>query len=181
MGSGLLVLGMAIDEDGFQTQIFAEFDVGQGVADHEAGVRLDFRELGLGLFEEAGQGLAAVALMLVVRAEVEAVDVGLAGGEQALQPGVDLVNVGGGIQAKTDAALVGDDEHAEPRLVEAGDGIWDAGEQFEVMPGSDILSLGHLAVDDPVAVEEDGFDGGGRGRMLRSVGSERHPAMIAIS
>src|ERR1035438_5558766 len=105
---GLSQFRVAIEEDSEHAQTAAEFDVGVGVADHDAGGCFDGGEVGEGLVEEAGQRLAAVALLLVVRAKVEAVDVSAVGLQQALQCGVDGDNIGGGVTAQGDAALVRD-------------------------------------------------------------------------
>jgi len=115
--------------------------------------------LSLGLFEEAGERLAAVAFALVMRTEVEAVDSCAGLGEDGLQLGMDRVHISSGVEAEGDAALVGDDEDAQAGLVEPRDGLGDAGEQIEMLPAGDVLALGHFAVEDAIAVEEDGADG----------------------
>ena len=59
-----------------------------------------------------------------------------------------------------------------------------------MLPTADVLALGHLAVDDSVAVEEDGLQGGAKaGGLIYVLGPvllgafwlDVHPAMIAIS
>jgi hypothetical protein len=109
----------------------------------------------LGLFEEAGEGFAAVALTFVVRAEVEAVDFGSGFCQNGLKLSVDFVDILGGVKAEGDAALVGDDENAQAGPIEPRNGLGDAGKQFEVLPVGDVLAFGHLAVEDAVAVEKD--------------------------
>ncbi len=76
-GSGLAVLGVAFDEDCLHAEVAAELNVGERVAEDDAGLGGDVGEVGQGLVEEAGEGLAAVALGFIVGAEVEGVDVGL--------------------------------------------------------------------------------------------------------
>lgn len=99
----------------------AELDVRERVADHEAGGGLDVGEVGERLLVEAGTGLAAVAFVLIVRTEVKGVDVRAGCREGALQFSVDGVDVGGSVEAECDAALVGDDDDAQPGAVEARD------------------------------------------------------------
>lgn len=109
--------------------------------------------------EEAGEGLAAVALVSVVRAEVEGVDVRAVRLQPALQCGVDIAHVFGGIEAEGDAALVGDDDDAQARAVEASDGLRDAGQWLKLAPGGNVAAFRHLAIEDAVAVQEDGAQG----------------------
>ena len=52
--------------------------------------------------------------------EVEGVDVGPVLFEGGLECGVDAADILGGVKAESDAALVGDDDDALARLVEAG-------------------------------------------------------------
>ena len=65
---------IAFDEDGAQPKIAAKFNIGEAVADHDAAGGFDLWKLSLCLFEEPGKRLAAVALALRVRAEIEPVD-----------------------------------------------------------------------------------------------------------
>lgn len=116
----------------------------------------------MGLFEEAGERFAAVALTFVVGAEIEAVDMGAVGVmrsgfcQEGLKLVVDVVDIRGSVEALGYAALVGDYEDAQACLVELRDGLGDAGKQFEVLPAGDVLALGHLAVEDAVAVKKNG-------------------------
>ena len=66
---------VSFDEDGFHPEIAAEFNVAQAVANNEAAFFADVGEVSFCLFEKARQRFAAVALTLVMRAEIEAVDV----------------------------------------------------------------------------------------------------------
>ena len=75
---------IALNEEGTEPEAVAEFNIGQGVADDQAGVSGDFREIGLGLMKEAGKWLAAVAFLFIVRADVEAIDVCAVGRENIL-------------------------------------------------------------------------------------------------
>lgn len=74
-GTGFLVLGVAFEEESQHAKAATELDVGERVSDHDAGSGIDLGEVCAGLLEEAGKRLAAVALLLVVRAEVEGVNV----------------------------------------------------------------------------------------------------------
>jgi hypothetical protein len=84
----------------------AELDVGERVADHDTGYCGDLREVGAGLIEEAGERLAAVALLRVVRAEVEGVDVRALRLQPALQYGVDLAHIICCVESQRNATLV---------------------------------------------------------------------------
>lgn len=77
----------------------------------------------MGLFEEAGKGLATVAFTLVVRTEVEAVNMCAVRGELLLKLAMDVLDVGSGIEAEGDAALIGDYEHAEFGVIQRRDGF----------------------------------------------------------
>ena len=192
-GSWFLMFAMrcvALDEDSLHAQVAAEFYVAEGVADDQAGGWFDLRKLGLRLFEEAGERFAAVALMLIVRAEVETVDFGSGFGQQGLKLVVDFVDGRGGVEAEGYAALVGDDEDTQAGLIEPRDGLGDAGEQFEVLPVGDVLALGHLAVENAVAVEKDGAEDGAKvfagcavwdAVLIGAFWLGLHPAIIAIS
>jgi hypothetical protein len=131
-GSGLAVLGVSFDEDGEHAEAAAELDVGPRVADDGAGLGCDVRIVGECLVEEAGQRLTAVALSLVVRAEIEGIDVGLLCGQVVLEGGVNIEHVGGGVETERDAALVRDDEYAHASAVELCDGFGDAGQRMEL-------------------------------------------------
>jgi len=121
-------------------------------------------ELALGLEEESGGWFAAVAGGFVVGADVEGVDGGAVGGEELGEVGVEAADGGEGVFAQGDAALVGDDQHAEPSEVEAGDGLGNAGQEGEAVEAGDIFALGELAIDDSVAVEKYGAEGGAGGQ-----------------
>jgi len=151
--------GVAFEEDGGHAQAMAELDVGERVADHEASVGGDLGEVGAGLMEEAGERLAAVALLRVVRAEVEGVDMRAVRLQLALEGGVNLAHVAGGVEAEGDASLVGDDDDAQTRAVEASDGLRYAGQWLKLAPGSNVAAFRQLAVEDSVAVQEDGAQG----------------------
>ena len=88
--------------------------------------------------------------------------------------GLDIVN---GVEAERDAALVGDHDYTQSRLIEAGNCVRNAGEDAKGGWGRDILAFGHLFVQDSVAVEED------RGQVARNrpgCGGS-HGVMIAMS
>ena len=180
---------VAFEKDGSHAEVTAEFDVGEGIAYDEAGGRFDRRELGFCLFEEAGQRFAAVALAPVMRAEVKAVDVSAGDRQLSLELAVYGVHVRRGVEAEGDAALIGDDEDPESGLIETGDGLRHAGQEFELLPAGDVLAFGHFVVDDAVAIEKDGTESvarlGGFGVVFgcglgRNFWLDRHPAMIAI-
>lgn len=181
---------VAFEEDGLHDEVLAEFYVGEGVSDDEASGWSDARELGLCLFEEAGQGFTAVAFALVVRAEVEAVDVSTEVRESLLKLVVDCFDIRDGVEVEGDAALVGYDEYTQSCLVECCDGLRHSWQYVKVLPAAYVLAFGHLAVDDPVTVQEDGLQGRAKaGGLVRVLGTVLlrafwlfvHPAMIAIS
>ena len=62
------------------------------------------------------------------------VDVRAVAAESALEGGVDRLDIGGGVEAKRDAALVGDHDDAQAGVIEAGNGFGDAGEDVKVRP-----------------------------------------------
>jgi hypothetical protein len=143
-----------LNEDGFHAQAVAEFDVGERIADHDAGFGGKIGKLGRGLLEKAGKRLAAVALLFVVRAEVEGVYVGAAGFQEVLQGCVHVLHIGGRVEPQRNAALVGDNHDAQARPVEAGDGFRHAGQQVKLVPAGHVAAFRHLFVQHSVAVEE---------------------------
>lgn len=149
------VLGVAFNKDGGDIEAVPEVDVGKGVADHETGGGGDIGKSGQSLVEHSGKGLAAVAGVLVVGAEVEGIDGCAQGGELGLEMGVDIADSGRGVFAEGDASLIGDDDNAEAGGFEAGDCREDAGEELETIEGGAVLAFGQLAVDDAVTVEKD--------------------------
>ena len=189
---------IAFDEDCPEAEIAAKLYVGEGVADDQAGGWFNFGELGLRLFEEARQRLAAVALVLVMGAKIKAVDVCFRFCQKGLKLGMDVLDIGSGVEAEGDAALVGDNENTQACLIEPRDGFGHAGEQLEVLPAGDVLAFGQLAVKDAVAVEKGSaqdraqsvaklfagcavLDAVGCCVLIRAFWLGLHPAMIAIS
>lgn len=120
---------------------------------------MDLGEAFMGLFEETGEGLAAGALAFVVGAVEEGVDVGAKVLELLIEAGVDGIDVGAGIEPERDTALVGDDNDPETGLIELGNGLCDAREELKFIPAPDVVTFGHFAIDDAIAIEEDRFKG----------------------
>ncbi len=173
-GSGLLERRIAIDEDGEHAEAAAELDVGPRVANDGTGFGGDVGEFCLGLVEQAGKRLAAVAVGLVVGAKVERVDVGVVRVEFVLEYGVDVEDICRGVEVERDAALVGDDEDAHASAIQLRDGLMNAGQRLELVGRSDEAAFGHLLVDHAVAIEEDGVQSALRIAAFRG----GHPAMI---
>ncbi len=96
------------DEDRFHSQHGAEFDVGKGITDHRARCGSGFGKARDGLVEEAGQGLAALALSLIVRTDKESINVGASTVEMLLEGSMNGINIGKGVKAEGNAALVRD-------------------------------------------------------------------------
>ena len=171
------MFAIAFDEDGSHAQVVAEFNVGEGIADDDAGFRGDFGEVGFGLFEEAWAGFAAVALALVVRTEIKAVNVCAGFSESQLQLDVDGFHIRGRVKSEGDAALVGDYEDAQALSIQCGNRFRDAGKQVEMLPAGDVLAFGHFAVDHPIAVEKDSL----KVRYDWVIRRIAHPVMITSS
>lgn len=170
-----MALRIDLDEEGGDAEAAAKFHVHKGVSDHDTGGGGDAGELSSGLLEEARQRLAAVALAAVVGADEKGVDMRAVAVEQGLEGGVNRLDVGGGVEPESDAALVGDDHHAQSRAVEQGDGLGYAGQDVKAVPGGYITALRHLLVENSVAVEEDGGEVGG----YALAGGVGHGVMIA--
>ncbi len=165
---------IAFDEDGQHAEPTSELDVRPRVAEDGAGFGGDIRKFCASLIEEAGKRLAAVALGFVVWAEVEGVDVGVMSAEVLLEGCVDVEHVRRGVEAECDSALIGDDDDAESGAIELRDRVRHAGQRLEFAGGSDVTAFGHLAIEDAIAVEEDGVQGAGQNAVFE-VG---HAAMI---
>jgi hypothetical protein len=153
--AGLPGRGIAVNEDRRHGEAVCSLDVGEGIADEEAVPRRDFGKIAEGLKKEAGLGLAAVALIFVVRAEVESIDAGAVVEEMLLERGVKGIDIAGGVVAEGDAALVADHDGEESGAVEGSNGGGSAREPMEVFQAADVMAFGRLAVEDAVAVDED--------------------------
>lgn len=163
---------VAIDEDRGDAERAGRLDVRDRVADEQAVARVRVREVAKSLLEETSFRLAAVALVLVVWTDVESVDARAVHGEVLLQAGVESVDIGSGIEAKSDATLIGDDENAASGAVESSDSGYDAGEQVEFLPVADVGAFGRLAIEHAVAVEENAANIGERILHWRAGGAE---------
>jgi len=181
---------ITFNEDGFEPQILAKFDIRKGIADDQAGSRIYLSELSLRLLEEARQRLAAVTLPLVMRTEIEIVDMRAVLQQFHLQLVMDGDDIRSGIKSQRNAALVGHNQDSQSGLIELANSVRHAGEQFKVLPAGDVLTLRHFAVDDAVAVKKDsleiraeidGLMGVGFSMQHGAFWRDLHPAMIAIS
>ncbi len=122
-----LGIRVALEEDRRHTQVSREFNIGRRVADHDASDSFDLRKLSLCLVEKTGQGLAAIALPLVMRAEIEAVDLRAIRSQHVIELLVNRVYIGGGVEAQSDAALIGKHENAKASLVQLRDRFGNSG------------------------------------------------------
>jgi len=122
------MLLMACNENGFHSQISTKLNVGEGITDDQAGIRRDPWKIYLGLFKEAGEWFTAVALLFVVRAKVEGVDVRPVFCEHLIQLRMDRSDVFRAVKAQRNAALVGDYDYAQAGLVQFGYRFRDAWE-----------------------------------------------------
>ena len=114
------------------------------------------RKLSLGLFKKAGQRLPAVALALIVRAEVEAIHMSAVALKFLLKRGVDSVHVGRRIQAQGNSALVGNHHHSQSGAVETGDSLGHARQEIKLPPRRNEAPFRHLFIQDSVAIKENG-------------------------
>lgn len=153
--SGFPRLRVALNEDGSHAQASRRLNVGQGIADDQAVFRRRFRKITERLAEQARLRLAAVALVDVVWAVIETIDVRAVCGKVLLQPLVESLHVGCRVVPERDAALIGDDEDAPPGAVQRRDRCFDAGEEMEIAPATHVFTLGWLPVQDAIAIEED--------------------------
>lgn len=193
LSAGFLVPAVgfvAFDEDAVHAEIAAEFDIGEGIADHKAARCRDLWKLFLRLFEETGKRFAAVALPFVVGAKVEAVHVCSGDRQDSLHLRVDVFYVRSRIATESDTTLIGDDKNAETGSIEPCNCFWNAGQQFKMAPAGDVLAFGHFPVDYAVAVKKDSTESEAEiGGLCAVLGTglstvfwlDLHPAMIAIS
>ncbi len=94
--------------------------------------------------------------------------------ELLLERSVNVEDICGGVKAECDSALIRDDDDAQARAIEFRDRVRHAGQSLEFTDGSNEAAFGHLAIENAVAVEEDGVQGA-RQNAVFEVG---HPAMI---
>lgn len=169
------MFGVALDEDGFHSQVAAELDVGEAVADHDACFCFDVGEIGLRLLEHAGAWLAAGALLFIVNAKVIPIYVSTVSGEFALQLRMDLLHIVCRVQTQGNPTLVGHNKNFKPGLIKSGDGLSNTRQQVEMLPTSNVLPFRHFAIDDSVTIEEYSFEF--EGSFWRSA----HAAMITTA
>lgn len=165
-----LRFGIAFEKDRRHAEIARKLNVRCRVADHYAGVNADLGKLRFRLFEQAWQRFAAIAASLVMRAEVEAINLCTVCCQYAIQLRVNRIDIGGCIETKRDATLVRKHENAQTGSVQAGDCLWNAGKQSEFFPTRDISAFGHLAVDDSITIQKYGAE---RGTKVRCNGLSR--------
>ena len=81
------------------------------------------------------------------------------GRELFLQLGMDAIHVFSAIEAERDTALIRDYEDAQAGPVEFPDRFCSTGQQMVMLPGAHVFAFRQLAVQDSVAVKEDGMEG----------------------
>ena len=91
----LLSLAIAFNKDRPHTKPLSELDVRQRIPDHYAGLGLNVGKVAPRLLEHAGKRLAAVALLLVVRTEVEGVNARFRRLERILEHSVNRLDIAG--------------------------------------------------------------------------------------
>ena len=124
----------------------------EGESPNRTTARDESGEIAEGLQQEAGGGLAAIALAAAVGAEVDGGEEQSGGGEKALHFRVDQRELLQAQLIQGDGALIGDHDQAEAvggQEREAGEG---AGKELEFSRRGDVLAFRLLAVEDAVAV-----------------------------
>jgi len=176
------MLRVALDEDRSQSKIFAKLDIGERIADDQTRRRFDLREIGLSLLKHPRERLAAGALPLIMRTEVEPIHMRAEFVQNLLKLHMDRIHIRSRIQPEGHAALVGYDDHPQSRLVQFGDRFWHAGQQMEVLPARHILAFWHFPVDDTVAIQEhSAVLGQFQGIQFWGIWQSAHPVMITMS
>lgn len=173
--SGFLILGTTFDKQGSHAKVPAKFDVGNRVSDDDAGLRFDLGKVGFCLFKESWFWLAAVALLLVVRADVIGVHVGAVGCEFVIERGVDAAHVIRGVEAQSDSALICNDDDLHASLIQLPNGFGNAGKNVELLPTGDVTAFGQFFVNNAVTIEKDCMQTG-KGSAVSGL---NHPVMIA--
>ncbi len=145
---------VAVDEHGFHIQPSAKLYIGERVTDHDALPSCNVRELFDRLFEQPRQRLTAVALLFIVRAKVEAVDMGSLCEQKVLQRGMNGLHIGGGVESQGYTALIAHDDHADSGPIQPSDPFNYAWKETKVRPVGHIASLRHLFIQNAVAIKE---------------------------
>ena len=158
-GANLLMYGVAFDEHGSHTQPSTKLDVGERVADHDTAIGSDLRKHHRSLFEQSRQRFAAVALSLVVRADVKTVHMCAMGPQNVLQRDMNGFDIGGGVESQGNAALVADHNYSHPGLIQPSDRFNHARKQVKLGPAGDITAFRHLFIQHAVAIKENGLHG----------------------
>lgn len=110
-----------------------------------------------GLFQHAGQGLAAIALVVAdVRAVVESVDLGASAGELLFECFVNLDDQGFGEEIASYTRLIGDHDHGQAGAIESADGARGVREDFEA---ADVVGVALFFDDGAVTIEKNGGAG----------------------
>lgn len=158
--AGFPVIRVASDEDAGQGKIKRRLNVRDGVADDDAVGRRGLRKIAKGLLEQAGRRFSAIALVLVMGAVVEGIDVRRMIREPALEFEVQGSHIVFGIESQSNTSLVGDHDNGASGSIEGRDGLFSAGKWVEVAPSADVLSFRRLAIDDSIAIEKHVLDAG---------------------
>lgn len=129
-------------------------DIRQRIADDNAVCRGRSGKVAECLLKKTGGGFSACALSVIVRAEIEGVNVRGVASEMALELAVQCLNIIFTVETECDTALVADDQDGAPGAVQRGNGGLGGGKRMEVAPACDVLTLRRFAIDDSVAVEK---------------------------
>jgi len=151
IGIGSWRLSRICNEDTPHAQSGASLNIGERIAHHHAIAGIGAREVAEGLLKQPRQGLAAIALSVVVRAIVDGIEMSTVRCEMLLQPVMHDVQIGLRMQSQGDAALVRHQDHPTPGAVEPGDGFLDAGQPFELFPRGDVAA-GKMPVQHSVPI-----------------------------
>jgi len=136
----------------------AELDIAEGVAYHYTFAGSDSGIVHYSLRIKPGEWLSACAFVLIVRAEIEPVNVRAVFGESSLEGFVNGVYIIIRVQPECDAALIGDNDHPRAGAVQLADGLGNTWENVEIAGSPNVPALGHFLIDHAIAVKEDGSD-----------------------
>lgn len=78
--------------------------------------------------------------------------------ESLLETVLDHLHVFYAVMPQCYSPLIGDNKHAETCTIQFAAGLNNAGQNLEILPGTDVLSLWGLSVDYPIPVEEYGCE-----------------------
>jgi len=127
-------------------------DIRKGVADNEAVCGRGLRKISKCLLQQACFRLSTIALLFVVRTNVEGIDMCTMFCQMFLKLGMKRFNICTGIETECDAALVCKYNHAFSGAIQGSDCEFGARKRVKVVPLINVCALRGFVINHPIAI-----------------------------